>query len=37
MKMKQKIAELEAKLADEEERYLRLRADYDNLARRSQT
>jgi molecular chaperone GrpE len=30
-----KIAELEAKLADEETRYLRLRADYDNLARRS--
>ncbi|MEK4230056.1 nucleotide exchange factor GrpE [Solibacillus sp. FSL H8-0538] len=30
-----KIGELEAKLADEEARYLRLRADYDNLARRS--
>ena len=31
----QKIEELEAKLADEEVRYLRLRADYDNLARRN--
>ena len=31
----QKIAELEAKLADEEARYLRLRADYDNLSRRT--
>lgn len=30
------VAELEAKLADEEERYLRLRADFDNLKRRSQ-
>lgn len=30
-----RIKELEAKLADEEARYLRLRADYDNLARRS--
>lgn len=33
---KAKIAELEAKLAQEEERFLRLRADYDNLRRRSQ-
>lgn len=31
----QKIAELEAKLAEEDARYLRLRADYDNLARRN--
>lgn len=31
----QKIAELEAKLAEEDARYLRLRADYDNLARRT--
>ena len=31
----QKIAELEAKLADEDARYLRLRADYDNLVRRN--
>ena len=31
-----KIAELEAKLQEEENRYLRLRADYDNLRRRSQ-
>ncbi|WP_318247657.1 MULTISPECIES: nucleotide exchange factor GrpE [Solibacillus] len=31
----QKIAELEAKLAEEDARYLRLRADYDNLSRRS--
>lgn len=30
------IEELEAKLATEEERYLRLRADFDNLKRRSQ-
>ena len=30
-----KIAELEAKIADEEAKYLRLRADYDNLSRRS--
>lgn len=30
-----KIQELEAKIADEEARYLRLRADYDNLARRT--
>lgn len=30
------IAELEAKLATEEERYLRLRADFDNMKRRSQ-
>lgn len=30
-----KIKELEAKIADEEARYLRLRADYDNLARRT--
>ncbi len=33
---KQQIAELEAKLAEEENRFLRLRADYDNLRRRSQ-
>lgn len=31
----QKIAELEAKLAEEDTRYLRLRADYDNLVRRN--
>lgn len=31
----QKIKELEAKIAEEEARYLRLRADYDNLARRT--
>ena len=31
----QKIAELEAKITEDEARYLRLRADYDNLARRS--
>lgn len=30
------IVELEAKLAAEEERYLRLRADFDNMKRRSQ-
>ncbi|MGN5456571.1 MAG: nucleotide exchange factor GrpE [Candidatus Kurthia intestinigallinarum] len=30
------VAELEAKLVAEEERYLRLRADFDNLKRRSQ-
>lgn len=30
-----KIAELEAKIAEQEAMYLRLRADYDNLARRS--
>lgn len=30
-----KIAELQAKLEDEENRHLRLRADYDNLNRRS--
>ena len=30
----QKIAELEAKVEEGEARYLRLRADYDNLARR---
>ncbi|WP_010287998.1 nucleotide exchange factor GrpE [Kurthia massiliensis] len=30
------VAELEAKLAEEEERYLRLRADFDNLKRRTQ-
>ncbi|MER1986087.1 MAG: nucleotide exchange factor GrpE [Solibacillus sp.] len=30
-----KIKELEAKIADDEARYLRLRADYDNLARRT--
>lgn len=29
------IAELEAKLVEQEEKYLRLRADYDNLTRRS--
>jgi molecular chaperone GrpE len=33
---KAKIAELEAKLAEEENRYLRLRADFENLRRRSQ-
>lgn len=31
----QKIVELEAKIEEGEARYLRLRADYDNLARRS--
>lgn len=31
----QKIMELEAKLAEEENRYLRLRADYDNMLRRN--
>lgn len=31
-----KIAELEAKLAEEENRFLRLRADFDNLRRRTQ-
>ncbi|WP_342472692.1 nucleotide exchange factor GrpE [Metasolibacillus sp. FSL H7-0170] len=31
----QKIAELEAKLAEQEDRYLRLRADYDNMLRRN--
>lgn len=31
----QRIAELEAKLAEEDTRYLRLRADYDNLTRRN--
>lgn len=31
-----KIAELEAKLAEEENRYLRLRADFENMRRRSQ-
>lgn len=30
-----KIAELEAKIAEQEALYLRLRADYDNLARRT--
>ena len=30
-----KIADLEAKIADEEAKYVRLRADYDNLLRRS--
>lgn len=30
-----KMKELEAKIAEEEARYLRLRADYDNLARRT--
>lgn len=30
-----KMKELEAKIADEEARYLRLRADYDNLSRRT--
>ena len=34
--MKQKLAELQAKLDDEENRHLRLRADFDNLRRRSQ-
>ncbi|MBM7607029.1 molecular chaperone GrpE [Lysinibacillus composti] len=31
-----KIAELETKLAEEENRFLRLRADFDNLRRRTQ-
>ena len=31
----EKLAELQAKLNEEENRYLRLRADYDNLNRRS--
>jgi len=31
-----KIAELEAKLQEEESRYLRLRADFDNMRRRTQ-
>ena len=31
-----KIAELEAKLQEEETRYLRLRADFDNMRRRTQ-
>lgn len=31
-----KIVELEAKLQEEENRYLRLRADFDNMRRRSQ-
>jgi molecular chaperone GrpE len=31
-----KLAELQAKLADEENRHLRLRADFDNIRRRSQ-
>ncbi|WP_042478184.1 nucleotide exchange factor GrpE [Bacillus ndiopicus] len=31
----QKIAELEAKVAEQEDRYLRLRADYDNMLRRN--
>ena len=34
--LNQKIAELEAKLQEEENSYLRLRADYDNLRRRAQ-
>ncbi len=33
---KQKIAELEVKLAEEENRFLRLRADFDNMRRRTQ-
>lgn len=33
---KQKIAELETKLVEEENRFLRLRADYDNMRRRTQ-
>ncbi|QBK26288.1 nucleotide exchange factor GrpE [Ureibacillus thermophilus] len=33
---KAKIAELEAKLEEEENRYLRLRADFENMRRRSQ-
>ncbi|CAM5195836.1 Protein GrpE OS=Ureibacillus acetophenoni OX=614649 GN=grpE PE=3 SV=1 [Ureibacillus acetophenoni] len=32
---KQQITELEAKLVEEENRFLRLRADYDNLRRRA--
>ncbi|MFY3790484.1 nucleotide exchange factor GrpE [Ureibacillus sp. MALMAid1270] len=32
---KQQITELEAKLVEEENRFLRLRADYDNLRRRT--
>jgi len=31
-----KLAELQAKLADEENRHLRLRADFDNIRRRNQ-
>ncbi len=31
-----KLAELQAKLADEENRHLRLRADFDNMRRRNQ-
>ena len=31
-----KVAELEAKLQEEENRYLRLRADFDNIRRRAQ-
>ncbi|MDN4495324.1 nucleotide exchange factor GrpE [Ureibacillus aquaedulcis] len=34
--LNKKIAELEAKLEEEESRYLRLRADFDNMRRRSQ-
>jgi molecular chaperone GrpE len=33
---KQKVDELEAKLVEEENRFLRLRADFDNLRRRTQ-
>lgn len=33
---KQKVSELGSKLAEEEDRYLRLRADFDNLRRRTQ-
>lgn len=33
---KEKIAELEAKLEEEEDRFLRLRADFDNMRRRNQ-
>lgn len=35
-KLQAQISELEAKLAEEENRFLRLRADFDNLRRRSQ-
>ena len=34
--LKQQISELETKLAEEENRFLRLRADFDNLRRRTQ-
>ncbi|MFB7159247.1 MULTISPECIES: nucleotide exchange factor GrpE [unclassified Lysinibacillus] len=35
-KYEAKLAELQAKLADEENRHLRLRADFDNIRRRNQ-